>query len=253
MKWLYPDVVEPLPVPVVAPVRGWYPTLPDLPGRRAGLATALLVAVSTIVPLPVPFVQPLNAEPLRPVSRVQSSHVEPVRQGLVHAVDWTSPLSEPPRAARPRVVGEAVEPIRLGLVRELGWLAPLERPLPTRHSPIPDLAFVYAPVAVGPPPMAWLQPLGLPRAAARGVPLDLGVEPIKPWAPPPPIAYWHPILPAGPIRALRSAPHLLPPLAFVDATIPVVSGSDQDDKFTLGAKESVSVTAQPTLGGRWSW
>lgn len=25
------------------------------------------------------------------------------------------------------------------------------------------------------------------------------------------------------------------------------------DKFTLGTKESVTVTIQPTLGGRWGW
>ena len=25
------------------------------------------------------------------------------------------------------------------------------------------------------------------------------------------------------------------------------------DKFTLGTKESLSVTSDPTIGGRWSW
>jgi hypothetical protein len=33
---------------------------------------------------------------------------------------------------------------------------------------------------------------------------------------------------------------------------PPVAG-DQQDKFTLGTKESLSVTSQPTIGGRWSW
>ena len=37
------------------------------------------------------------------------------------------------------------------------------------------------------------------------------------------------------------------------AVNPPVVVSDIDDKFTLGTKESLSVTRQPTVGGRWSW
>lgn len=34
---------------------------------------------------------------------------------------------------------------------------------------------------------------------------------------------------------------------------PVEVGMMQSDKFTLGTKESVSVTGTPTIGGWWGW
>ena len=40
---------------------------------------------------------------------------------------------------------------------------------------------------------------------------------------------------------------------YVTGTPPPPAAGGQDDKFTLGTKESLSVTQQPTLGGRFSW
>lgn len=37
-----------------------------------------------------------------------------------------------------------------------------------------------------------------------------------------------------------------------DGAPPPAAGVLQD-KFTLGTEESLSVTSQPTVGGRWSW
>lgn len=34
---------------------------------------------------------------------------------------------------------------------------------------------------------------------------------------------------------------------------PPTPGVANVDKFTLGTKESLSVTVQPTIGGSWSW
>lgn len=34
---------------------------------------------------------------------------------------------------------------------------------------------------------------------------------------------------------------------------PPTPGDTFVDKFTLGTKESLGVTGQPTIGGRWSW
>lgn len=287
MQWQYPDAVEPVFVPPVAATpRGWDPCLPDL-ARHAVLPTALLVAASFFVPVVVvqaaPFVPPLLADPARPASRVQSESVEPIRLGLVHALDWYTPLSEPVRERR-RPLSDTADPVRLGLVRSLDWYQPLSEPVRARPQPLseitdpirlglvrsldwyqplavparrdwtpPDLApFVFAPPAG--PTLAWLTPLSEPGRHRRQVPLDLTAEPVLPWSPPAAFALWRPLLPDGPLRAARATPHLLPAMAFVDTTIPVHEARGlPDDKFTIGYGGSVTVTQRPTIGGPWSW
>lgn len=39
----------------------------------------------------------------------------------------------------------------------------------------------------------------------------------------------------------------------VGANPPFSEGNATTDRFTLGTKESLSITGQPTVGGRWSW
>lgn len=34
---------------------------------------------------------------------------------------------------------------------------------------------------------------------------------------------------------------------------PPAGGNSNTDKFTVGTKESLGVTGQPTIGGPWSW
>ena len=36
-------------------------------------------------------------------------------------------------------------------------------------------------------------------------------------------------------------------------TPPTPGAGGENEKITLGTKESLSVTSQPTVGGRWSW
>lgn len=175
--WQYLAHSEPvLPTPrVTNQSHQWRPSLPDLPMRRPGLPTALLVAASAFVfapapAAPTPRVFGLLDVPSRAVARCASFATGAERVLEVprsQHVTWYQQLSEPVRAARPMVVGTGAEFVRAPapvIAVQLAWHQTLSEP--RRAAPFlvagTGAEFVRAPAPAVAVQLAWYRPLSEP-------------------------------------------------------------------------------------------
>lgn len=150
---------------------------------------------------------------------------------------------------------DSVEPILPPGGQRLSWLP--EMPAPVRRAGLPTALLVavsfFVPVVTqAVPSFDWHSPLSEPTRTPASLRLDASAaEPVLPS--PPPVAQWYPMLPAGSFRGPQPLAPRLPAGILVDASVPVVLTGAFRDKFTIGTKESLSVTGDPVIGGPWSW
>lgn len=180
-QWQYLGHVEPvLPVPRAGDLPAQFaPALPDLPPRRIGLPTALLLAASVLVTAPAAAAAPFDwhqplSEPIAVRRAVQydTGAEAPNRVARPVALGWETPLSQP-SVRPPLILDTTVAPVHVPAVTvTLAWATPLSEPTWRAH-PLSFDTGAEAPLPIA-ASLAWAAPQAEPRRATAHVQHDTG-------------------------------------------------------------------------------